>query len=82
MKIIYFAKIKQILQIDSEIMELSEPKTISEVINDLKLKDEKYIKAFSNLEFTKCALNHNYVGFDVIVTNNDELAFFPPVTGG
>ena len=82
MKIIYFAKIKQTLQIDSEVMELSEPKTILEIINDLKLRDEKYIKAFSDLDFIKCALNYNYVGFDVIVTNKDEIAFFPPVTGG
>ncbi len=29
-----------------------------------------------------CARNHEYVGFDQPVKDGDEIAFFPPVTGG
>ncbi len=28
------------------------------------------------------AINMEYVSFDTVVTDNDEVAFFPPVTGG
>lgn len=28
------------------------------------------------------AVNHEYAGMDTLVHANDELAFFPPVTGG
>jgi len=28
------------------------------------------------------AVNMEYVSFDTIITDNDEVAFFPPVTGG
>ena len=29
-----------------------------------------------------CALNHDYVASDTVVHDGDEVAFFPPVTGG
>lgn len=29
-----------------------------------------------------CARNQEYVDLDVTLTNGDEIAFFPPVTGG
>ena len=29
-----------------------------------------------------CALNHRYAGFDSVVSDGDEVAFFPPVNGG
>lgn len=29
-----------------------------------------------------CALNHDYCGLDQVVRDNDEVAYFPPVTGG
>lgn len=28
------------------------------------------------------AVNHNYVNCDTVLQNGDEVAFFPPVTGG
>lgn len=29
-----------------------------------------------------CAVNHDYAAADVVVRDGDEVAFFPPVTGG
>jgi molybdopterin synthase sulfur carrier subunit len=31
---------------------------------------------------TLAALNMEYVGFDALLADGDEVAFFPPVTGG
>lgn len=31
---------------------------------------------------TLCAINMEYVSLDSVVTDGDEVAFFPPVTGG
>ena len=31
---------------------------------------------------TLCAINMEYVNRDAMVSNGDEVAFFPPVTGG
>jgi len=33
-------------------------------------------------ENTLCAINMEYVNLDSAVTDGDEVAFFPPVTGG
>lgn len=30
----------------------------------------------------RCAVNQDMVGFDAAVADGDEIAFFPPVTGG
>lgn len=34
------------------------------------------------IENTLCAVNQEYVSFTYIVEDGDEVAFFPPVTGG
>ncbi len=82
MKIIYFANIKQIIGIDHEKLSIKENHSVIQIIELLKLKDEKYTKAFKNLEHIKCSVNCNFVDFEKIVTDDDEVAFFPPVTGG
>ncbi|MAH78796.1 MAG: MoaD/ThiS family protein [Rickettsiales bacterium TMED254] len=82
MKIIYFANIRQIIGIDHETLSINKNHSVVQIIELLKLKDEKYNRAFKNLENIKCSVNCNFVDFDKIVTNTDELAFFPPVTGG
>ena len=33
-------------------------------------------------EHTLCAINQDYVKTDAVIRDGDELAFFPPVTGG
>ena len=82
MKIIYFANLRQIIGIDHEKLSIKENYSVVQVIELLKLKGEKYNRAFKNLENIKCSVNCKFVDFDKIVTNNDEVAFFPPVTGG
>lgn len=29
-----------------------------------------------------CAINHEHASMDSIISDNDEVAFFPPITGG
>ncbi len=44
-----------------------------------------WAKATNNMvmpDNTLCAINMEYVKTDAIVADNDEVAFFPPVTGG
>ena len=39
-------------------------------------------KNFAQPDNTLCAINMEYVNWDKSVTDGDEVAFFPPVTGG
>ena len=82
MKIIYFASIKESLGISEEKIILKKSCTILELIEILIKKDKKYKFVFSNLAKVKCAVNSSYVNFNTVVYDKDELAFFPPVTGG
>ena len=82
MKIIYFASIKESLGISEEKILLKKSCTILELIEILVKKNKKYKFVFSNLDKVKCAVNSSYVNFNTVVYNEDELAFFPPVTGG
>ncbi len=83
MKILYFAKIKEIIGKSEDSIKIDEQTTVKNIIEKLKLIDESYKLAFEDLKSVKCSVNCNYINsFQTKVTNNDEIAFFPPVTGG
>ena len=82
MKILYFANIRQTIGIIEEQIDIDKTYTVEEIIKILVKKNEKYKKAFSNIDNIKCSINLNFVKLNAKVKNTDELAFFPPVTGG
>ena len=83
MKILYFAKIKEIIGKSHDSINIDKQTTVKDIVEKLKLIDKSYKLAFKDLKNVKCSVNCNYINsFKIKVTNNDELAFFPPVTGG
>ncbi len=83
MKIFYFAKIKEIIGKNEDIINIDKQMTVGDIVKMLKLIDESYELAFKDLKNIKCSINCNYINsFQTKVKNNDEIAFFPPVTGG
>ena len=55
---------------------------VNQLINYLNEIDEKYNIIFEKKELIKIAVNKTYSSFDTNISNSDEIAFFPPVTGG
>ena len=82
MKILYFAKLKQIIGKHEDNLKIESNKKICEIIDELMKKNNDYAKAFNQVENLQFAVNCEYVNKDFTVTNSDELAIFPPVTGG
>lgn len=83
MKILYFAKIKEIIGKSEDSIDIDKQTTVIDIIEKLKLIDESYKLAFKDLKSIKCSINYDYINsFETKVTNKDEIAFFPPVTGG
>ena len=79
----YFSWIKEHVGKSEEQMELpDEINNINELINYLNEIDKKYSLIFEKKELIKIAVNKTYSSFDTNISNNDEIAFFPPVTGG
>ena len=83
MKVLYFSWIKDNIGKGEEEISLDENiKTISDLINHLINVDENYKKAFKDISIIRFSKNMNLVNIDENIDNNDEIAFFPPMTGG
>ena len=83
MKILYFAKIKEVIGKSEDSITINEQTTVKDIVEKLKSINESYKLAFQDIKNIKCSVNCNYINsFQTKVTNNDEIAFFPPVTGG
>jgi len=83
MKLMYFAWLRLRTGVGEEELVLPEGvETVSELVNWLKTRGSGYAKAFHELRAIRVAVNQEYVSFDHRLTEGDEVAFFPPVTGG
>ena len=83
MRILYFAWVRDNIGYSQE--ELSCPKhvrTINQLAEYLKLKSEGHARAFDNMSAIRAARNQQFVSHDTELSDTDEVAFFPPVTGG
>ncbi len=82
MKLLYFAKIREILKKSEEIVSLpSNIVTTGDLIDYLMNLDDSYKIAFGDKKIF-IAVDEEFVKMDFIITNSKEIAIFPPVTGG
>ena len=58
------------------------PDTVRELVAHLRTRGPGYGEAFADMSRLRAAVNLDHVDLDAKVTANDEVAFFPPVTGG
>ena len=83
MVIKYFSWIKEHIGKSEEEICLPDNITdIDQLINYLIGIDKKYNLIYEKKEIIKIAVNKTYSSFDTNISNSDEIAFFPPVTGG
>ncbi len=83
MKILYFAWVREKAGVAEE--EVSPPDTVTDVaglIEWLRSRGDNYADALYDSEVVKVAVNQDHAGLDYPVKEGDEIAFFPPVTGG
>ena len=82
LKVIFFAQLKDQLGIDKIDDDFQNVRTVG----DLKIALEKNYKGcedcFRVVTALGVAVNHEYGTFDTLLNDGDEVAFFPPVTGG
>ena len=83
MKVLYFAWIKQKVGVGEEDLSLpAKVHTVGALIEWLKKRSTGHAGALADLSIVRTAVNQEYVAVDHPVTDGDEVAFFPPVTGG
>tara|TARA_B100000085_G_C18402687_1_gene455311 strand:+ start:164 stop:415 length:252 start_codon:yes stop_codon:yes gene_type:complete len=83
MNLKYFAWIAEIIDKREESLEIpSGIETIGQLIDYLSSIDEAYKKAFEKRKSIKFAVNQVLVDENELISKADEVAFFPPMTGG
>lgn len=83
MKVLYFAWLRARTGTSEE--EVSPPASVATVaglVEWLKGRSEGHAKAFADMGSVRVAVNQEHTGLDHPVRPDDEIAFFPPVTGG
>ena len=81
MKIKYFAWIKDITNKEFEIIDRNKPKNIEELKIFLK-KIYPDLENHLNQDILRFAINLEYTSTNQELNSDDEIAIFPPVSGG
>ena len=74
-KILYFASLRERIGRGSDALDLSSPLSAAQVWQQATGQD-------SFPDDILVAVNQEYTEADILVNDGDEVAFFPPVTGG
>ncbi len=81
MYVVYFAWVRERIGLPKEKIE-TQAKTVSELVEELKAREERYALAFSDLSALRVAVDQELSDFDASLDGVSEVAFFPPMTGG
>jgi molybdopterin synthase sulfur carrier subunit len=83
MKLLYFAWLRSKIGTAEERVELpSEVATVGDLLVWLKARGPNFAEALKDLSIVRVAVNQEYVAPGHPVRAGDEVALFPPVTGG
>jgi len=81
--LLYFAWVRQKIGRGEETLTLpAHVRTVADLAAHLKNFGGGYGDAFADLRRMRVAVNQDHASFDTILSDADEVAFFPPVTGG
>ncbi len=81
--ILYFAWLRERTRTAEE--RVAVPEIVGDVgalVEWLAARSAGHASAFANRKTVRCAVNQSFAGLETPVHAGDEVAFFPPVTGG
>ena len=81
MDVLYFAWVRERIGIPREQVKTSAA-TVADLVAELRLREERYELAFSDLTALRVAVDQELTDFDAPLGGVREVAFFPPMTGG
>ena len=81
-KLVYFAWLREAIGVAEETLLLDAPASLASIIERLRNVSDGHRRAFSDLARIRAAVNQDFAGFEATVAPGDEVALFPPVTGG
>ncbi len=82
-KILYFARLAETLNCSTETLNLPDDcDKVGDLVKLLRKRGKPFEDAFGGELEVLFAVNQEMATADKTIGNNDEIAFFPPVTGG
>ena len=83
MQLLYFAWLRTKIGVGAEELDLpTEVTNVEQLLEWLSQRGPGYADALVDHSLVRVAVNQEYVGLDHTLSANDEVALFPPVTGG
>lgn len=83
MKILYFAWLRQRTGIGEE--DVTPPDSVQDVaslVDWLKQRNPAFAEALADTSTIRVAVNQEFASFDTALSGSEEVALFPPMTGG
>lgn len=80
-KVLYFASLRDALDCGEESVDLNGAATLGELRAQLAARGERWA-ALASTKNLRMARNQRMAPADTAIADGDEIAFFPPVTGG
>ncbi len=83
MQLLYFGWVRSKIGIGAE--EVEPPDGVTDVralVTWLQARGGGYAEALADLTVVKVAVNQELAGLDAAIASSDEVALFPPMTGG
>ncbi len=83
LSVLYFAWLRERVGVSEET--LSPPDTVvtvADLVDYLAGLDQRHAAAFQERKTVRCAVNQEFADPATVLRAGDEVAFFPPVTGG
>ncbi len=81
-RVLYFASLREAVGTDSEDLSATETCSVAEIRARLRARGGAWAEALGDGRRVLAAVNQQMARPDTPVADGDELAFFPPVTGG
>ncbi|SFR60294.1 molybdopterin synthase subunit MoaD [Yoonia tamlensis] len=81
MNVMYFAWVRERIGMPQEQIE-TQAATVAELVAELTAREERYAAAFADISALRVALDQELAEFDAPLSGVQEVAFFPPMTGG
>ena len=81
-RLVYFAWVRERIGLSGEEYKLTQPLPAAQLAAQLRALSTGHAEALADLSRLRLALNQQHVGWEAMVSPGDELALFPPVTGG